>query len=166
MNHRHTPFLIALTLAVPTVCPIRSLHAQQPASTMSLPVILHVPSLADSIDEIAGSPVRVLDARVMEVLDPRAVLVEAATNYRTLRGQRDRIVVFMQEGGTRNAPELAIGSTVTVVGVARTLLSLRATNEVPWPVRLTQKEIKELELSGAVVGGTIETPDRTPIAGR
>jgi hypothetical protein len=152
-----------ITLAL---CLTPALHGQQLAPAMPLPVILHVPSLADSIEAIAGSPVRVLEARVVEVLDPRAVLVEAATKYRALRGQRDRIVVFLQEGGTRNAPELAIGSTVTIVGTARTLVSLRATNEVPWPVRLTREEIKELEVNGAVVGGTIEASEGTPIAGR
>lgn len=160
-THIRPAALIALTL-----CLTPALHGQQLAPAMPLPVILHVPALADSIDEIAGSPVRVLDSRVVEVIDPRAVLVEAATNYRALRGQRDRIVVFMQEGGTRNAPELAVGQTVTIVGVARTLLSLRATNEVPWPVRLTQDEIKDLEVSGAVVGGTIETSEATVVAGR
>ena len=157
---------IPLVLAIAVLFAMVPAQAQQSASTMSLPVILHVPSLADSIEEIAGSPVRVLDARVLEVIDPRALLVEAATRYRALRGQRDRIVVFVQEGGSRNAPELAIGSTVTVVGVARTLLSLRATNEVPWPVRLTQEEIKDLEVSGAVVAATIETAETTVVAGR
>ena len=157
-------FALTMALVVPTACAV-TLAAQQPAPIV-LPVILHVPSLADSIEEIAGSPVRVLEARVIEVLDPRALLVEAATKYRALRGQRDRIVVFLQEGGTRNAPELAIGSTVTIVGTARTLVSLRATNEVPWPVRLTQEEVKELEVSGAVVGGTIETAEGRTLAGR
>ena len=160
-THIRPAALIALAL-----CLTPALHAQQLTPAVPLPVILHVPSLADSIEEIAGSPVRVLEARVVEVLDPRAILVEAATKYRALRGQRDRIVVFLQEGGSRNAPELAIGSTVTIVGTARTLVSLRATNEVPWPVRLTQEEIKELEVSGAVVGGAIETAEGRTLAGR
>jgi len=160
-THIRPAALIALAL-----CLTPALHGQQLTPAVPLPVILHVPSLADSIEEIAGSPVRVLEARVIEVLDPRAILVEAATKYRALGGQRDRIVVFLQEGGTRNAPELAIGSTVTIVGTARTLVSLRATNEVPWPVRLTQEEIKELEVSGAVVGGAIETAEGRTLAGR
>ena len=155
------PALIAVAL-----CSTPAVHGQQLSPALPLPVILHVPSLSDSIDEIAGSPVRVLDARVVEVIDPRAILVEAATKYRALRGQRDRIVVFLQEGSTRSAPELAIGTTVTIVGVARTLLSLRATNEVAWPVRLSQEEIKDLEVSGAIVGATIESSEGTPIAGR
>ena len=149
-----------------SICLVPAVQAQQPTAIVPLSVILHVPSLADSIEEIAGSHVRVLEARVVEVLDPRAVLVEAATKYRTLRGQRDRIVVFLQEKSTRNAPELALGSTVTLVGTARTLVSLRATNEVPWPVRLTQEEIRKLEVSGAIVDGAIETAEGRTIAGR
>jgi hypothetical protein len=133
---------------------------QAPVST-ALSVILHVPSLVDSINEIAGHPVRVLEARVLEVLDPRVVVVEAATNYRTLRGQRDRILVFVTDSNPRNATELALRSTVTVVGTARTLLSLRTTNEVPWPARLDPQEIDRLELQGAVVGATIETAEGT-----
>jgi hypothetical protein len=135
--------------------------AHQAPVSAPLSVILHVPSLVDSINEIAGHPVRVLEARVLEVLEPRVVVVEAATNYRTLRGQRDRILVFVADGNPRNAPELAVRSTVTVVGTARTLLSLRTTNEVPWPPGLNPHEMDRLELQGAVVGATIETAEGT-----
>lgn len=154
-----------IVLAVAMLPPGLCLQAQQLAPPPPLPVILHVPSLVDSIDEVAGHRVEIRNARVIEVIEPRAVLVESATNYRVIRGQRDRIVVFIEGENPPNAPELAIGSTVTVVGVARTILSLKVTNEISWPARLDQREVQRLEVSGAIVGGAIETAEGRRIAG-
>lgn len=165
MKTRYRSTASLLALAVTALCWGLSLHAQQLTPPLPLPVILHVPSLVDSIEVIAGHPVRVLDARVIEVIDPRAILVESATNYRTIRGQRDRIIVFIEDGKTRHAPELAIGSAVTVEGVARTILSLHVTNEVAWPARLDRREVQRSEVSGAIVRAAIVTAEGVDVAG-
>jgi len=161
MKTRPGKIVFVFALAGALLCSSISPQAQQATRSQPLAVRLHVPSLADSIDEIAGMPVQVLDARVLEVLGPQAVLVEPATNYRTLRGQRDRIIVFVAEGNKRGASELAIGSTVSIAGVARTLGSLQLTNEVPWPARLDRREINRLEVQGAVIAGSIQTAEGT-----
>ena len=155
---------IALAVAFPVLCSNASVGAQQMTTAMPLPIILHVPSLADSIEEVAGQRVQILNARVLEVIDARAILVEADTRYRTIRGQRDRVLVFVDEASSGNASQFAIGSPVTVVGVARTLLSLRIKGDVPWPARLDNRAIRDLEVTGAVVGATIETAEGTRVA--
>jgi hypothetical protein len=162
---RQRSSLFALALTVPALCLSPSVTAQQMTTAMPLPVILHVPSLVDSIDEVAGQRVQIRNARVLEVIEPRTILVEAVTYYRTLRGQRDRIVVFVTDGGG-NSAQFAIGSPVTVVGTARTLLSLRVTNEVAWPARLDAQEIDELEVRGAVVDAAIVTAEGAAVAGK
>jgi hypothetical protein len=120
-----------------------------------------VPALLDSIDIVAGQRVRLRDARVLEVVEPGAILVEANTHYRTLAGQRDRVLVFVADG---NLAQFAIGAPVAVEGIARTLLSIRATNEVRWPAELDPDDVKELEVRGAVVGARIVTAEGTPIS--
>jgi hypothetical protein len=130
-----------------------------------MPIILHAPSLLDSIDTIAGHRVRILDARVLDVVEPRVILVEANTHYRTLRGQRDRVLVFAADGGDANGAQLAIGSPVIVEGIARTLLSVRATSDVSWPASLDADDVKELEVRGAIVRAAIVTAEDTAIAG-
>jgi hypothetical protein len=166
---RFTAPLIALTLMTPIVLSI-PVHAQQTrqltdAAKGPLPFVLHAPALLDSIDTIAGHRVQIVNARVLEVVEPRTIVVEANTHYRTLRGQRDRILVFVADGSHRNLAQLAIGSPVTIEGVARTLLSLRTTNEVSWPARLDADEVDDLEVRGAVVGAALVTAEDTRVAG-
>lgn len=160
--------VIALALMTPLA--LSAVPPQQPslaavAAQGAMPIVLHAPSLLDSIDTIAGQHVRVLDARVLEIIEPRAILVEANTHYRTLRGQRDRILVFTADRGDANVGPLAIGSPVIVEGIARTLLSVRATSDVAWPASLDPDDVNELEVRGAIVRAAIITAEGTEIAG-
>jgi len=161
-----------LVLAAALIAGVTPLEAQQSGGSSQstaapdpLAFVVHAPALLDSIDTIAGHRVQIQDARVLEVLDPRAIIVEANTHYRTIRGQRDRILVFVAEGRDRNLAQFAVGAPVVIEGIARTLLSLRATNEVPWPAGLEADDVKELEVRGAVVAAEISTAEGTTIAG-
>jgi hypothetical protein len=166
---RLTAPLTALTLVA--LLAVATAAAQQPALTTvatahaPLPVIMHAPSLLDSIDTIAGQRVRILDARVLEVIEPRVILVEANTHYRALRGQRDRFLVFVSDGSDANGAQLAMGSRVIVEGTARTLLSIRTTSDVSWPASLDSDDVKDLEVRGAVIRAAILTAEDTAVAG-
>jgi hypothetical protein len=162
--HPLTTVGLAAALAL-CIVPAQAQQATQNSSASDpLPFVVHVPALLDSIDIIAGHRVQLRDARVLEVLEPRAILVEANTHYRTISGQRDRVLVFVAGGSERNLAQFAIGAPVVVEGVARTMSSIRATNEVPWPAGLDSDDVKELEIRGAVVGASLRTAEGTPIS--
>jgi hypothetical protein len=163
-----TRFLATLVLvaALPAIMPVQAQQGSRSGPPNDpLSFVVHVPALLDSIDTLAGHRVQIQDARVLEVLEPRAILVEANTHYRTIRGQRDRVLVFVAGGSERSLARFAVGAPVVIEGVARTLLSIRATNEVPWPADLEADDVRELEVRGAVVGAEILSAEGTPIAG-
>jgi hypothetical protein len=110
-------------------------------------------------DGFAGRAIRVLDGRVVGVLEPRAFLIEPATEYLKPMGERDRIVVLIENGELAVDPALLVGSTVAVEGTARTLLGARISREIPWPSRLSDEVIDRLEVRTAILATSVQTPD-------
>jgi hypothetical protein len=129
-------------------------------------ITLRPATLADNINELAGRRVRILNARVVGVFEPRAFLVEPATRYEQLIGHRDRILVLVDSASLRVSPALIVGSPVTIVGVARTLVGLQITAEVPWPATLDPVLIKRLEVRAAVLARSVQTPEGTELTDR
>lgn len=124
-------------------------------------------TLASLIDELAGRTVRVRKARVVGVLNPRAFLIESATLLPATLGMRDRILVLVDERATlRVTPAAIVGSSVVVVGVARTLLGMQVTGEVPWPSELTAEVVKRLEVRGAVLARSVQTAEGVDLTDR
>jgi hypothetical protein len=115
--------------------------------------------LASHIDGFAGKPVKILDALIVGVLAPNAFLIEPATRYLKPLGERDRVLVLVQSGALTEAPELLVGYTVTVTGVARTLLGMQVTREVAWPERITREYIDRLDVRGVLLAASVQTPD-------
>jgi hypothetical protein len=114
--------------------------------------------LADLIESLAGHAVRLRSARVVGVFDPRVFLIETQTRLRPLV-DRNRILVFVDAGALRVPPAALVASTVTVSGVARTLLGMQVSREVPWPAAVTPDVVTRLEIRAAVLATAVRTDD-------
>jgi hypothetical protein len=115
------------------------------------------------IEELAGHHVKVVNARVVGVLEPHAFLIESATRYEEALGQRDRILVLIDAAKLRVPAEDLVTSTVHVIGLARTLLGARVSAEVPWPTRLDRDLARRLEVRAAVIATSVRTADGTEL---
>jgi hypothetical protein len=131
----------------------------QSESRRTTTVTVRPATLADTIEELAGYTVKVPYARVVGVLNPRAVVVDTATALRPPVGNRDRLLVLVEARGLNVPASLLVGSTVTVLGVARTLVGIRATREVPWPPELRPDVVQRLEIRAAILARSVQTAD-------
>jgi hypothetical protein len=149
---------------------IETPEAERPSapipSAPSPPLTIRASTLVADLDGFAGQPIRILGARVVGLLEPGAFLIEPATGYLKAMGTRDRIVVLIQGGQLRVPAELVVGETVTVEGVARTLLGMQVTREVPWPARLERQTLKRLEVRAALLATSVRTAEGTELVDR
>jgi hypothetical protein len=136
-----------------------SKETQTEPRSESVLIRLRPATLADSIDELAGRRVKILNARVVGVFEPRAFLIESATRDDVALGFRNRLLVIVEAATLRVSQELLVGSTVVIVGVARTLLGVRVSPELPWPSKLTPELIESLEVRAAVAATSVRTPE-------
>ena len=120
---------------------------------------LHPAGLAELIGEVGGRPVVLPRARVIAVLNPRAFLIESASVLQATIGNLDRVLVLTRDAPLRVDAAALTGSDVRVVGVARTLLGVQVTREVPWPVELTPEMVKRLEIRASVLATSVHTAD-------
>jgi hypothetical protein len=114
--------------------------------------------LAAGIDELAGRAVRVLQARIVGVFNPRVLVVDTATLLPAV-GDRGRLIVMVESRVLKLPPTLVVGSSVTVIGVARTVLGMQVSREVPWPPEITADLLKRLEIRAAVLATSVRTAD-------
>jgi hypothetical protein len=124
-----------------------------------LPIPVRPAALGDSIDTLAGRSVRLAYARVVGVMAPRVFLVDSQTRLPPVVGQRSRVLVFIDTGSLRVEPAMLVGSTVTVLGIARTLLGMQVSHEVEWPPALTREAIDHLEIRAAVLARSVTTAE-------
>jgi hypothetical protein len=139
---------------------------QAAVSDHAKPLSLRPSMLAKNIDELAGRSVKILNARVVGVFEPHAFLIESATRYEEMLGERDRILVLIDGAKLRVSDEVLVASTVNVLGVARTLLGVKVTAEVPWPVKLDSELVRRLEVRAAVLATSVRTPEGTELTDR
>ena len=125
----------------------------------ALNVTIRPSTLTDHIEELAGSSVRVPYARVVGVFNPQVLVVETASPLPPPMGHRDRLLVLVEARTLNVAPKLIVGETVIVVGVARTILGVQVTREVPWPEELRPELVKRLELRAAVLARSVQTAE-------
>jgi hypothetical protein len=116
-------------------------------------------TLAGEIEELAGYSVRVPYARVVGVFNPHALVIDSASTMAPLLGNRNRLLVLVEARALNVPATLVVGSTVTVVGVARTLVGVQVSREVPWPVELRPDVVKRLEIRAAVLARSVQTAD-------
>ena len=122
--------------------------------------------LAAQISELAGLNVKVPYARVVGVFNPRVFLIDTATRMPPLPGNRARVLVFVDEGRLRVPPAMVVASTVTVSGVARTLLGMQVSREVGWPPELTPDQVSRLEIKAAILAASVTTADGVELTGK
>jgi hypothetical protein len=122
------------------------------------PITVRPGTLASLVDSLAGGSVRLPYARVVGVFDPRVFLIETQTPLLPII-DRNRVLVFIESGTLRVDPAVLVASTVTVSGVARTLLGMQANHDVPWPAVLTRDAVKRLEVKAAVLARSVRTPE-------
>ena len=160
---KHDALWVPLALAL-IVAP--SLCTRADASPDSALITVRPNTLASWVSEFAGHRVRVPDARIVEVVEPHVLVIETAARFTNLDFFRDRVVVLIQPGALRQTPELIVGSTVTVSGVARTLLGVQVTGEVPWPSALGSRQVERLEIRAAVLATSVRTADGVELTGQ
>jgi hypothetical protein len=76
------------------------------------------------------------------------------------------VLVFVESGELRVQPARLVASTVTLSGVARSLLGIQVTGEVPWPAKLTSDAVKRLDIRAAILATSVETPDGVDLLAR
>jgi hypothetical protein len=150
--------------------PVESPQMEQREARTSLAppraVAIRASTLVAHLDGFAGQQVRVLNARVVGVLEPRAFLIEPSTEYVKVMGWRDRIVVLLPDGALRVPADTLVGSVVAVEGIARTLLGVKVTAEVPWPDRLPRDAVDRLEVRAALLASSVQTAEGTELTTR
>jgi hypothetical protein len=124
-----------------------------------LPLAVRPEMLAYHIDSIAGQSVQVPYARVVGVFESSVFLVDSQKELPPIAGRRARVLVFTQGTTLRVAPAQLVGATVTVSGVARTLLGMQVSAEGWWPTTLTPDVVKRLEIKAAILAKSVKTPD-------
>ena len=134
--------------------PRRARVAPKPFTTVVRPAML-----AYHIDSFAGQQIRMPYARVIGVLQPDVFVVDSRADLPPIIGNRARVLVFVSGTSLRVDPTMLVGQTVTVTGVARTLLGMQVSAEVPWPAVLTPDRVEHLEIKAAVLAKSVQTAD-------
>lgn len=169
MSHqlRRHRLLSILLLIVVALAPALADDAQWPAEpTDPADTVLHPSALARLIDEIGGRRVRVVKAKVVAVLNPRAFLVQTEMLLEPLPGRYDRVLVLIDDGALRIDANEIVDAGVRINGIARTLLGLQTTREVPWPPELTKDALKRYEIRAAVLARSVQTADGVELTDR
>ena len=130
------------------------------------PILVRPATLAAQIGELAGQTVRVPYSRVVGVFNPRVFVVDTASRLPALPGNRGRVLVFVDPGALRVADTMLVSSTVTVSGVARTLVGMQVTGEVAWPRELRPEVIERLEIRAAVLAASVQTAEGVELTSR
>lgn len=172
------PILVASSLSTAAgrplladASPIRTLRPSVRQPLLDTPrepekIRLHPASLAELIDVVGGRHVTLPRARVLVVLNPRALLIESASSLSATIGNLDRLLVLVDAGALRGDAASLAGSNVRVLGVARTLLGIQVTREVPWPAELTPEVVKRYEIRAAVLATSVQTADGVELTDR
>jgi hypothetical protein len=154
---RRYSFRLALVIVV-SLGP-RPFATDRVDSDERLPILVRPGMLAAQISELAGHSVRVPYARVVGVFNQRAFLIDTSTRLPPVAGHRARVLVLVERGALNVAPAVLVASTVTVSGIARTLLGMQVSREVEWPTELTVETIERLEVRAAILARSVRTAD-------
>lgn len=164
-RHSRSIALLAL-LIVETSVAAGGAQLERSPSRERAEIRLHPDSLAKLIDNVGGRDVMLPGARVLAVINPSAFLIESASSFPARAGHLDRVVVLIDAGALRVDHRLLVGSNVRVRGVARSLLGIQMTAEVPWPAELAPEVVKRLEIRAAVLATSVETVDGVELTDR
>jgi hypothetical protein len=128
-----------------------------------LRVTVYPQTLGIAIDEFAGQRVRIPTARIAEMLDSHAFVIESPWRVDVGKGFRDRTLVLLDGGSLRVTQEQLAGSTVVVLGVAKTIAGSRVAPAPAWPAALDAVRMKELEVRAVVIATSVHTAEGTEL---
>jgi hypothetical protein len=138
-----------------------------PDNSSNAPAIkLHPAALADLINSVGGQQVTLPAARVIAVVNPRALLVESIASLAPVRGRLSRVLILVHGGALNVDADTIAGADVRVTGIARTLVGVQVTREVPWPPELRPDLVRRLEIGAAVVATSVQTTDGVDVVTR
>jgi hypothetical protein len=120
-------------------------------------------TLGQAVDEFAGQRVRIPNARVASVLDPRAFVIESASPHDVGKGYHDRTLVLIDGASLRVTADQVADSTVVVFGVAKTIASSRLLSAPAWPASLDRERLRQLEVRAVVIATSVQTADGTEL---
>jgi hypothetical protein len=151
-----------VVLAVAVMCQARP-NAQDEPKWGGPVMTLRASAVAQLIGEIAGYPVRVTGARIVWVIDSRALVIESDSRIEALPGSRSRVLVLV-ERGTLAIPRPPVATApITITGQASTLLGIQAGRGVDWPPALTHELVDRLEIRAAILASSVQTPERVEL---
>jgi hypothetical protein len=154
-------FFAALTVCLVTV--VDGARAQTPQHRFApgtAPIPVRPYALAQIVSELAGSPVNVERARILGVIDSRAVVIESDSVFDPTWRDRGRVLVLLERNRSLSIPRSPVSiAPVNVIGIARTLLGIQAAQDVPWPQALTRREIDRLGIRAAILASSVRTSD-------
>jgi len=165
---RHNTWLttVILLMIVPSLVAQVAPEGQSRRARDTNEHVLHPWALTELIDELGGRSVTLQKARVLVVVNPQVLLIETASALPPLPRHLDRVLVMIDKG-TLNVPASDIEDrSVKVLGVARTLLGIQTTREVPWPPELTREVVKRYEIRAAVLANSVQTADGVELTSR
>ena len=161
--------LMAGTAGTATARSARQLANQDaPGTRAPMETRLHPGAFAELVDEVGGRQVQLPRAKVLVVINPQAFLVESASLLDAMAGSYNRVLVLVDapSGALRVDPALIVGSNVTVRGMARTLLGMQVSGEVPWPPILTRQVTDRYEIKAVVLASSVQTADGVELTTR
>jgi hypothetical protein len=123
------------------------------------PLAVRPEMLAFHIEALAGQTVEVPYARVVGVFESSVFLVDSRNQLPPISGNRARVLVFTKGTALRVTPAQIVDATVTITGVARTVLGMKVTAEGWWPAALTPEKVKSLEIKAAILANSVKTAD-------
>lgn len=140
-------------------------QVSQPPATQPGPlrVTVHPWTLGHAVDEFAGQRVRVPNARVTSVLDPRAFVIESESPHDVGKGYHDRTLVLLDGASLQVTADQVADSTVVVFGVAKTIVGSRLLSAPAWPASLDRERLKQLEVRAVVIATSVQTADGTEL---
>ena len=160
LRARRCAVVAVLVVAVTALVAAQPQTPSRPFSPRTAIVTIRPFALAQAVSEIAGYSVHVPSARILWVVDTRALVVESDSPMRPTWRDRNRVLVVIENGRSLAIPRPPVAtSPVTIIGVARTVLSLQAGHDVPWPEPLTRDEMNRLDIRAAILASSIQTAD-------
>jgi hypothetical protein len=160
--HRHFHAVVAALAACTLPIAVAAVDAQTEHrfAPGTPPITIRPSALALVVSELAGTPVIVPRARILWVVDAHAIVIESDSLFDPTWRDRSRVLVVLERSRSLAIPRPPVAiAPIDVVGIARTLLGIQASQDVPWPRALTRREIDRMDIKAAILASSIRTSD-------
>jgi len=159
---RHVNAVVAVFAActLPIAAAVADAQTEHRFAPGTPPISVRPSALALMVSEIAGTPVNVPHARILWVVDAHAIVIESDSLFEPTWRDHSRVLVVLERSRSLAIPNPPVAiSPVDVTGIARTLLGIQASQDVPWPRALTRREIERMDIKAAILASSVRTSD-------